>query len=359
MADIVAALCWIRENIGSFGGDPDNVTVFGQSGGGGKVQTLLQIPAAEGLFHRAIIMSGIHQEARDQQADHRLLIDGILEELGLGPDEAGQLETVPYDILKKAFSKANRRMAKQGAVVVWGPVKNDWYLGDARENGAAAFSDKIPLIVGTVFAEFADRSRIVGKEGLPQAEKRALAEEMYGEDADRILSAFCKAFPEKDILQVLCEDCGCRTAAVEFAKFRTEKTQAKTWLYLFAPVFSMLEQTPAWHCSDIPFVFHNLERVPCANIPGIGEKLEEEMMGAFVQFARFGDPNREGEAAWPAFDLESRTTFVFDAQSGAKDRLDDELLPLLQKYVRTPHMADVMRELALREEEDGRKDWNY
>ena len=103
----MAALQWIHDNIAAFGGDPDNVTLFGQSGGGGKISSLLQTPAADGLFHKCIIMSGIADGIMFQEGDSRPLIDGMLKELGLTATEVDMLETLPYEQLAAAYNKVS------------------------------------------------------------------------------------------------------------------------------------------------------------------------------------------------------------------------------------------------------------
>ena len=111
MEDIVASLRWIQENIEGFGGDPGNVTIFGQSGGGGKVSTLLQIPAADGLYHKAVMMSGGCDSHDNRTPDHRPLVEEMLKVLDVIPEDYEVLEKVPYSVLMKAYNRAARRIA--------------------------------------------------------------------------------------------------------------------------------------------------------------------------------------------------------------------------------------------------------
>lgn len=114
--DIVAALKWVRENIASFGGDPDNITLAGQSGGGEKITALLQNPAADGLFQRGIIMSGVvnSQMLGANHGSSRPLVDAMLAELGLSEKEVGELETLPYDRLAEAYRKVAQGLKAKG-----------------------------------------------------------------------------------------------------------------------------------------------------------------------------------------------------------------------------------------------------
>ena len=131
-ADLVAALQWIHDNIAAFGGDPDNVTLFGQSGGGGKISSLLQTPAADGLFHKCIIMSGIADGIMFQEGDSRPLVDGMLKELGLTADEVDKIEKLPYEQLAAAYNKVSPDIRAAGGYVGCAPVPNGYYVGRSQ-----------------------------------------------------------------------------------------------------------------------------------------------------------------------------------------------------------------------------------
>ena len=152
-ADLVAALQWVHDNIAAFGGDPENVTIFGQSGGGGKVSSLMQTPAADGLFHKGIIMSGVADGIMFcDSTDSRPLVDGMLKELGLTADEIEKLETLPYEALAEAYKKVSPAIKAAGGYVGCAPTPNDFYLGEPRSVGFTDHAKTIPVIVGTVMA---------------------------------------------------------------------------------------------------------------------------------------------------------------------------------------------------------------
>ena len=138
--DIIASLRWIQENIAAFGGDPDNVTLFGQSGGGAKITTLLQTPAADGLYHKGIIMSGVIPAAMmgSESGDSRPVAEALLKELGLSADEADKLRTLPYRTLADAYLKIRPALQQQGAYVGGMPKAGDNYLGDPLRIGFRA-----------------------------------------------------------------------------------------------------------------------------------------------------------------------------------------------------------------------------
>jgi para-nitrobenzyl esterase len=153
IADLVASLQWVHDNIEAFGGDPENVTIFGQSGGGSKVKTLLNTPAADGLFQKGIMMSGGCRRSTTTNKDHREIVLGILKTLGIAEENVEELETVPYDVLIRAYTKVAEEKGNVNNMR-WGPVANDWYVGDPYEVGFTEHAKTVPVMVGTVLAEF-------------------------------------------------------------------------------------------------------------------------------------------------------------------------------------------------------------
>ena len=153
--DIILALQWVRDNIAAFGGDPGCVTVFGQSGGGAKVTTLLQTPAADGLYHRAMIMSGVLEGLlNDSVGSGRDCVQALMQELGV--QTAQQLETVPYHQLAQAYRNVSPALKAKGANVGQSPHPNRFYLGDPLQNGSGFRPETadIPVLIGTVYSEF-------------------------------------------------------------------------------------------------------------------------------------------------------------------------------------------------------------
>ena len=334
MADIVEALRWINRNIEGFGGDPENVTIFCQSGGGGKVQTLLQIPEAAGLFHKAVLMSGImsakNGSQRDTKVDHRLLVEGLLKELHLPEGQVEKLGKVPMPLLYMAYNRVNLELIKNGIYINWGPVANDWYLGDPMVVGFSDYAKTVPTMAGTVIAEFSEGAEIPDANALSYAEKKILIEKQYGSAAEELIGLFEKAYPEKDLTILTKLDNFARLPTVRFIEEKSIVSSAPAYLYMFALDFDVNGSRPAWHCADIPFVFHNSCRVPCCNIEGVTETLEEEVAGAWVSFARYGNPNHRGLIKWPNYTKESKATMVFDRASRVGYNYDRELLELLE-----------------------------
>ena len=342
MADIVASLQWVHDNIANFGGDPENVLVFGQSGGGGKVCTLLQTPAAAGLFHKAIMMSGGAGVFRfGAPTPHKEVVDVMLKELGF--DDVEKLEKIPYSLLTKAYNRACR---KTGKMLNWGPKANGWYLGHPLEVGFSDYAKKVPTIVSSVIAEFG---------AMMPAQDPA---EYYQGHQDEVLEAFKKAYPGKDLsIATKIDVMMARPGIIEFMNARAAANcEAPGYSYNLALVFNVLGGTPAWHCADIPFVFHNAARVGNCNIEGVTDKIESDMAGAVVAFAYTGNPNHDGMTEWRPYTTEDHATMVFDRETACKADYDTELIELAKKYAKPFSFSFSIP--SEDEEEEGRA-WMY
>lgn len=331
-ADLVASLQWVHDNIENFGGDPENVTIFGQSGGGMKVYTLMQTPAADGLFHKGIIQSGvIGSWGKELAPDGRQIVTAMLHELGLTEQDAQQLETLPYEQLAAAYEKVSPALQRQGVYVGSSPAPNDFYLGDPRSVGFTEHAKTIPVMVGTVFGEFAFGPGIPTHNDLTEEEKTALVEKKYGEHSAELIRLFREAWPEKDLTTLLTVDSLFRAPSQEFIEKKAECPESPTFSYLFAYEPPYDGGKTAWHCSEIPFVFHNTCLTPVFNEPGVTDKLEEQMFEAWIAFARTGNPGNPSLPDWPACQPGKEAVMVFDRECSLRVNFDKELLALHQK----------------------------
>ncbi len=331
-ADLVAALKWVRDNISNFGGDPNNVTIFGQSGGGMKVWTLMQTPSADGLFHRGVIQSGLIDGFLDcKNNDGTNIVNAMLKELGYKEGDVEKLETVPYELMAAAYIKVCPELARKGEYVGCNPIPNEFYVGDPRVVGFTEHAKTIPVLIGTVMCEFAFGPGIANKYELSQAQMKQMVEQRYGEASNELIDLFMKAYPEKNLTDLLVLDSLFRSPTIDFIKKKAQHKEAPTYSYMFTFEFPFDDGKPAWHCSEIPFVFHNTDKVLVCNKPGVSDKLEDQMLGAWVNFARYGNPNLPALPEWPACEMGDEATMIFDEECIIKHNYDHELIELHKK----------------------------
>lgn len=336
-ADLVAALEWVHENIAGFGGDPENVTIFGQSGGGSKVSDLLQTPKADGLFHKGIVMSGVFDGMLGTPGtDSRPLILAMLKELGLEEGQVEELETIDYEKLAAAYKAVAPEIGRQGLYTGNCPIPNDFFLGDPRKVGFTDHAKTIPTIIGSVFGEFAFAPGVHKKYELSAEEQMACLKAQFGDAAEALAEVFHSTYPEKNITDLLALDGMCREATKDYARKKGAHTQAPTYCYLFNFEMPFDDGKPAWHCADIPFFFHNTDKVLICDVPGVSDQLEERMAGSFVNFARYGVPSSPSLPAWDACTADDVATMVFDRECAVRHNFDDALYKAFMPHAFNP-----------------------
>ena len=333
--DIIAALRWIHENIAAFGGDPENVTVFGQSGGGAKVTTLLQSPAADGLYAKGFIMSGvIGPVLADATGSGKELAEAILAELGLR--DVKELETVDYAALARAYRKVEGPLKAAGKYVGNCPHPNAHYLGEPLTNGFRPETSQVPLMIGSVFGEFTSFSLMPGDRNSMTEEEQELAirEALGDSPAEALIPLFRRAYPDRHLLDLLRLDLIFRGPEIRYIEERSRLNRA-TWSYLFNMDQPIGGGNTPWHCSDIPYVFHNTDLVEYPHGPqeeGLTERVQEEFFQAVIAFARGGNPAHAGIPAWPASQPGKEEVLVMDAHTRVLENYDHELLEAMAKY---------------------------
>ena len=333
--DIVLALTWIRDNIANFGGDPGNVTIFGQSGGGAKVTCLLNTPSAKGLFHKAIIQSGSYLTRFIEPAISKRVTSELLKELGLQPDQVDSLQTLPYDRLALAGQKAIeavKQTLKPGEIsnfgLEWEPVHDGHFLPYQPDDPLAVkISENIPLLVGSCKNEY--MPFIPGSGGISMDSAKVKLEKKYGGKTAAYLSAVKKAYPAtaepSDYIDI---DLLFRPLVIRQADQRSSTGAAPVYVYLFAWQSPVLNGAyKAFHCMDLPFVFNNISR--CEEMTGGGQQaheLADKVSEAWIQFARHGNPNHKGLPNWPSYTAKNGATMIFDNNCQVRDHHDQELL---------------------------------
>ena len=258
MLDIVAALEWVRDNIENFGGNPHMVTIFGQSGGGGKVSTLMAMPAAKGLFHRAIVESGSILQGIAQENAERLT-EAVAGELGLTAATIGQIQMLPFQQIIAAADKVlrERRPKPAGgipdfrrisALLGFGPVVDGKILpAHPFDPVAPAISADIPMIIGTTLNEFVTAINHPEFEAMSEAQLEMRVRAIHAEKAKSVIGAFRQRTPRAkpfDLWSHIAAS-GVRGSAIEQAKFKAALGRAPAYLYWFTWQTPDLERTAA------------------------------------------------------------------------------------------------------------------
>jgi len=333
--DIVAALQWVHDNIAQFGGDPENVTVFGQSGGARKILNLMGTPSAEGLFHKAICESGYRQSITTEQA--QVVAKYTLQNLGLTADTVEQIKTVDYDTLLAAGTKALTQAKDElGTSVSWSPVSGRTFMPkDIWKEGIGDASVNIPLMIGSNFAEMTTNafSYAMGaptnKSAMTEEEIDAALVAKYGDKKDAVVTAFQKAYPNKNIIDAAYVDVNSYRAGI-LADIQIKAAQEGTapiYNYVFALEFPTMGGWLPWHCSEIPFVFHNIEKVALTfSTEKVVLDMENMICDAWINFAKTGNPNHDGMVEWPAYTNEEGATMIFEAESYIGNHHDADLI---------------------------------
>ncbi len=311
MQDIVMALKWVKDNIAYFGGDPNNVTIGGQSGGGGKVSTLLAMPSAHGLFHKVIIQSGSTLRQAEPDQSQKLGL-AMLKELGVTATNADKLNTFTYEQLLEASNKAAQQLAKAEG-------KNARRMGNSPvvdgnilpthpfDPAAPEISKDIPVIIGTDFNEFSfENTPLTMDEAMPQLKQR------YGDKVEQYINAFKKVYPDKTPREMLAIDLAFRPGAIKQATLKSEQKGAPVYHYLFTwqPTTNVLA---ASHGMELPFMFNNVSLQP--EMTGNTEEahaLEDIISSAWIQFIKTGNPNHDGMPKWEPFTAENPAYMIFD-----------------------------------------------
>ena len=340
MQDIVMALEWVRDNIDAFGGNAGNVTIFGQSGGGGKTSILQGMPAARGLFHRAIIMSTLSHTAvtalEPPEASEATAM--YLSRLGLKTDQIDELQKLPAERLISVLVGSAGNAAGQGST----------YTGGRRETGdislsytpvvdgrtltihpfhpkASDLSASVPMMTGSNETEGVPysnpddrfwKAEVTDDAGLRQRVKQTVP--VSDAEADQLIALYRKNRPTDnhgDLALIMAADNGqLRLSSYTIAERKFQQGKAPVYMYYFqwrSPV--RRGKLRSMHCMELPFVFDHPENTPFMTGTGPEQRaLAEKVSEAWVSFARAGHPNHKDLPNWPAFDTTTRATMIFN-----------------------------------------------
>ena len=321
--DLICALKWVQENIGCFGGDKSNVTIFGQSGGGGKTISVMNMKASEGLYHKSMVMSGVADNLLNSKViPSREIVARMFENLGINSVE--ELEKLHHHVIADAYVQAYQDLGGKGAPFI-SPEKNIDYMGDPLEYGFSDYSKKIPMIIGSNFSEFYNIPKKYDRSEMSYDEMvKAVETELGKETADKVIPEFMKRFADKKPLDILAYDAGSfRKGTRAFVKARVAECEAPTYVYMFAPTININDGSNPQHNSDISYFFYNTEKVPSNDIGEYTKVLEADMSGRLVGYGYTGSPQTEGFVQWPEATAENSPVMVFDHPSHVEYGFDD------------------------------------
>lgn len=336
MLDIVKALEWIQKNIEAFGGNPDDVTILGESGGGGKVGTLMCMPAARGLFHKAIIQSGTLLNVMTKEKSQALGL-AVLDTLGLTPGEVAKLDTLPYLDLVKAGNDAMAKISgprKPGSPTMFGfspSADGVVLLQQPFSPGFADISKEIPLMIGSTLNELMKTYYGVKDMTLEQA-KDSLAKE-YGDKTDQYIELFAKAYPDYTPQDLLSIDKNFRPYTIRTADARAMESTAPLYVYFLAWKSQVDNASKgSFHGLDIPLAFNNVDLRP--DWTGNTEEawqLADKMSDAWLNFVKTGNPNVKGKLPdWETYTKENGATMYFDNECRIVNNHDRELMQFIK-----------------------------
>lgn len=318
MLDIILALKWVQQNIAEFGGDGSRVLIFGQSGGGAKCATLMAMPAAKGLFHRVVTMSGQQVTAKPTVIANEVTKD-VLDKLGVKYDQLDALKTLPMEKIQEAARVSS----------AWLPVRDGGVLPrDPFDPDAPEISAGVPMILANTHDETvtsaSGRTGVLTWEQAPEALKTSVGQYLGSYRPEEIIRRYREIYPERDAAHVVV------AAGVAFRAWPGQvieadrraadaRSQAHTWVY------RMDWKVPfpgnwALHTIDLPFLFDNVALAPgmcgaSAEEQAAAQPLATRMSEMLIEFGRTGNPNCKDVPHWPSYDLKERNTMIFDTET--------------------------------------------
>ena len=314
--DIIAALEWVRDNVSAFGGDPGNVTIFGQSGGGGKVSSLMAMPGAKGLFQRAIVQSGAAVKGTPRDVANKST-ELYLSKLNLKPDQIDQLQTMSTEQL---LAPTGGGLFGAPGIVLSPVVDGKTLPTDPFDPVAPEISANIPLMIGTVETEvtfFPNQVLDPIDDATLHARVKQTLRNATDDQVDKVIAAYKAGRPgasNTDIYLILASDATFRAGVLIEADRKAMQGKAPVYQYYFTWRSPVREgKLRSMHTLEIPFVFDNVDAAK--SVTGSAEDryaLADKVSAAWVAFARTGNPNTKLAPHWDAFDTTKRAVMVIN-----------------------------------------------
>ena len=342
MTDLVASLHWVRENIANFGGDPDKVMIYGQSGGGSKVTTLMGMPSAAGLIHRASAQSGGGGNIPSGEQSKEFARQ-VIKELGMAPNDISALQKMEWSRLFAAGNAVAAKLNPPTQGIMFGPPTGPGSVPrvgwtptlDGRIINVRAFDDtapdvskNVPMLVGSVSEEGMRYSSNPTEEEWHATLAKAIGENK----ATALIAAMKKAHPEKSIRTLSYGVAGLsgRNRVQRIAKMKYEQKGVPVYQYYFTWQSPMLDGVAgAWHTAELAFCFDNTKRCEqgTGNTPE-AQALAKKMANAWANFARTGNPSQPG-LTWTPTDPVRCQTMIFDNECRMVDDPEGEARKIL------------------------------
>ncbi|SFO05254.1 para-nitrobenzyl esterase [Algoriphagus ornithinivorans] len=327
MLDIIAALNWVKTNISNFGGDPGNVTIMGQSGGGAKVTCTMAMPASEGMVHKGVALSGSMLQANDKEYA-QTLGRYVMEEAKLTPATLDQIQEISWreylDIANRALVRMRKDNPQPGFRGGFGPVADGVHIpkGEffSETSGHAA---NMPLMVCTTFHEW-NPTRTNAE--LEKIDKAGVVEQLkgrFGEQSDAIYAAYAKDFPNASPADLWAMILSNRQGAINTSTAKSSQS-APVYLAWFGWEPNLYDgRMKAFHCIDICFWYQNTDRMYTHTGGGARPRaLSDKMSSALLAFMKTGNPNGGGLPNWPAYQVANGETMILDDTCQVKNKPD-------------------------------------
>ena len=332
--DVVKALEWVKNNIENFGGDPSNVTIVGESGGGGKVGTLMCMPSAKGLFHKAIIQSGTLINIMDKEKS-QALSKTVLENLGIAPDNLNPLDTVSYKNLVKAGNDAIVSISgprQPGARTMFGfapSADGETLLQQPFSPGFASISNDIPLLMGTTLNELVNTA--YGEKDLTLEQAKERLTKIYGDKTDEFVELYEQSYPNFTPQDLLSIDTVFRPFTIRTLDARAKQSNAPLYAYFLAWKSGVDNASKgSFHGLDIPLAFNTVDlRADWTGNTEEAWSLAALMSSSWLNFAKTGNPNTTGLPKWEPYTAENGATMYFDNESKIVNNHDRALMEFI------------------------------
>lgn len=327
MLDIIAALNWVKTNISNFGGDPGNVTIMGQSGGGAKVTCTMAMPASEGKVHKGVALSGSMLQANDKEYA-QTLGRYVMEEAKLTPATLDQIQEISWreylDIANRALVRMRKDNPQPGFRGGFGPVADGVHIPKGEFfSETSDHAANMPLMVCTTFHEW-NPTRTNAE--LEKIDKAGVVEQLkvrFGEQSDAIYAAYAKDFPNASPADLWAMILSNRQGAINTSTAKASQS-APVYLAWFGWEPNLYDgRMKAFHCIDICFWYQNTDRMYTHTGGGARPRaLSDKMSSALLAFMKTGNPNGGGLPNWPAYQVANGETMILDDTCQVKNKPD-------------------------------------